>query len=135
MFLCIELLYRIKFKVLFVLAFFFVRQIFIGQVWERCGQAGLTQNRFSLSIFISEGKKISFYTELYAQQRYDARFSISILFYLKKKYLKMLSKKPVKIMNYTIYNNYSLVLFCRHHTILVKSLLMSTQFISPRCDG
>ena len=39
-------------------------------------------------------------------------------------------------MNY-IYNNYSLVFFfwkIGHHTVVVKSLLMSTQFISPRCD-
>ena len=48
----------------------------------------------------------------------------------------MLSKKPVQIMNY-IYNHHSLVFFWKigHYTVVVKSLLMSTQFISPRCDG
>ena len=36
-----------------------------------------------------------------------------------------------------IYNNHSLLFFWKigHHTVVVEPLLMSTQFISPRCDG
>ena len=95
--------------------FFFVCLIFIGLVQGRCGQVGLTQNRFSHSIFISEGKK-TFYSELYGLQCIAIRFLILIFIYLKKISLKNVSKKPVKMLNY-IYNNYYLIFFLNQTAI------------------
>ena len=63
----------------------------------------------------------------------DFQFKFSFIF---KKYFKNVIQKHVKIFNY-IYKNYSVSFFSKigHHTVVVKSLLMTMQFISPRCDG
>ena len=53
-----------------------------------------------LNFLSQKGKKTQFYPELYALQRYETRFSISILIYLKKIFKNVIKKACQK---YAIY--------------------------------
>ena len=82
-----------KIIVLFVLAVFFCPANIYRPSLGKVGYVGLIQNRFSGSIFISEeNEKTPIYSELYALQRAEDGFSISIFIYFLKNILKMYQK-------------------------------------------
>ena len=124
--LCIELLYKIKVKILFVL-FFCLANIYrpsLGQVWLGRPNWKPIQLQFSSP----KKKKHSSQNCMHCNGMMPSfQFWFSFIF---KKILKFWSKKMVTFFNYIYNSSFNfLLLKIEHHSIVMKSLMSTIYFI------
>ena len=134
--LCIEqLLYKISLFILFVCFFFCLANIY-GPTLGKVGLGRPNPNHSKSLIFISEEEK-NILLRIVCTTTFHRPIFNFYFYLLLKNYFKKCIKRPVKMFNYIyiyIIIHYIYFLKIRPRNIVVKSLLMSTQFISPRCD-
>ena len=101
--LCIERLYRIKLKVLFLLAIFCPANIYRPSLWKvRLGRPNPNQSQ-SLNFYLRMKKTHSTQNCKHTMYRRPI-FNFDFHLFLKNYFIKCI-KKPVKMFN-NIYNNY-----------------------------